>query len=374
MDRASCKEQKLIPFINLKQQYESIKSEIDSAIQRVIDNSSFSLGQEVELFEKEFADFCGVTYGIGVSSGTDALHLALLACGVGKGDEIITVPNTFIATTEAVSMCGAVPVFVDIDEATYNIDVSQIEAAISEKTKAIIPVHLYGRVAEMESIRSVAEAYNLKIIEDACQAHGALYKGKKAGSFGHAAAFSFYPSKNLGAFGDGGIVVTDSKEIADRIRLLRHHGHRTKSIHEVEGFCSRLHGLQAAILRVKLQHLDEWNRSRRRNAELYEEFLAPAQVMTPNGRDTNNHVYHLYVIRANNRNALKNVLAEKGIDSGIHYAVPLHLQPAYNRLGYRLGDFPVTEKVTGEILSLPMHPELGAGDIERIAAEVRVFT
>ena len=362
-----------IPFINLKQQHKSIKEEIDAAIQRVIDNSSFSLGEEVELFEKEFADFCGVKYSVGVSSGTDALHLALLACGVGEGDEVITAPNTFIATTEAISMCKAVPVFVDIDEKTYNIDASKTEQAITERTKAIIPVHLYGQPAEMDDILKIAGDNNLKIIEDACQAHGAGYNGKKVGAFGDAACFSFYPSKNLGAFGDGGAVVTDNEEIAEKIKLLRHHGHRNKSIHEVEGFCNRLHGLQAAILRTKLRHLSKWNEMRRRNGLLYNQLLENNMVVTPNSANGNDHVYHLYVIRVKDRDALGERLKERNIDSGIHYAVPLHLQPAYKRLDYRLGDFPTAETVTKEIISLPMYPELASDDIERVSKEVMEF-
>jgi len=363
-----------IPFINLKQQYESIKDEIDQAIERVIDNSSFSLGEEVKLFEKEFADFCGAKHSVGVSSGTDALHLALLACGVGEGDEIITVPNTFIATTEAISMCGARPVFVDIDEITYNIDVQKIEAVITGRTRAIIPVHLYGQPAEMDTILEIAKAHKLKVVEDACQAHGALYGDKRVGSLGDAGCFSFYPSKNLGAFGDGGIVVTNNEQIAEKVRLLRHHGHRNKSIHEVEGFCSRLHGLQAAILRAKLGCLDDWNTMRRDNAKVYNQLLDGNSIVIPGSVDGNDHVYHLYVIRVKNRDALREKLAERSIDSGVHYPVPLHLQPAYKRLGYKSGDFPVSEKVTQEIVSLPMYPGLAQDEIERVAGEVISFS
>lgn len=362
-----------IPLIDLRRQYESIKNEIDEAIQRVIDNSSFSLGKEVELFEKEFASFCGVKYGVGVSSGTDALHLALLACGVERGDEVITVPNTFIATAEAISMCGARPVFVEINERTYNIDADQISQAITERTKAIIPVHLYGRPADMDRILEVATAHSLKVIEDACQAHGASYKGRKVGSFGDAGCFSFYPSKNLGAFGDGGIVVTSKVEIAERVRLLRHHGHRNKAIHEVQGFCSRLDGLQAAVLSVKLNYLEKWNEMRSQNARVYEEMLDSAEVIKPSFDDDRTHVYHLYVIRARNRDGLVHNLGKRNIGSGIHYAVPIHLQPAYRRLGYQLGDFPITEKVAKEIVSLPMYPELARQDIECICDEVVGF-
>ncbi len=363
-----------VRFIDLRQQYGSIKEQIDGAIRRVIDSSSFSLGQEVELFEQEFAHFCGAEFAVGVSSGTDALHLALLACGVGDGDEVITVPNTFIATTEAVSMCGARPVFVDIDEDTYNIDVHHIEQAITDKTKAIVPVHLYGQPADMKTILDIARTHGLKVVEDACQAHGAMHKGKRVGSWGDAGCFSFYPSKNLGAFGDGGAVVTDNQEIAEVVKLLRHHGHRNKTVHEREGFCDRLHGLQAAILREKLQHLDQWNTMRKQNARLYGRFLSSDLIEAPISANGNDHVYHLYVIRVKDRDALRARLDEREIDSGIHYAVPLHLQPAYNRLGYRSGDFPVTERVTEEIVSLPMYPELADDQIKRVCREVIDFT
>jgi dTDP-4-amino-4,6-dideoxygalactose transaminase len=367
------RQQKHIPFIDLKRQHESIREEIDAAIQRVINNSSFSLGEEVELFETEFADFCEAKYGVGVSSGTDALHLALLACGVGEGDEVITVPNTFIATTEAISMCGARPVFVDIDEETYNIDVNQIESAITGETKAIVPVHLYGQPAEIDTILEIARNHRLKVIEDACQAHGAIYKGKKVGVWGDAGCFSFYPSKNLGACGDGGIVITNNRQTAEQVKRLRHHGHRNKSIHEVEGFCNRLHGLQAAILRVKLRYLDDWNQMRKRNAEMYGQLLEGNGQAIPKSCNGNDHVYHLYVIRLRNRDVLRERLAEMNIDSGIHYPVPLHVQPAYKRLGYRSGDFPVTEKVTQEIVSLPMYPELTRDEIECTAGGIIDF-
>lgn len=374
MVKAITKTDKFIPFVDLKQQYESIKEEVNQAIQRVIENASFTLGEEVELFEEEFANFCGVKYAAGVSSGTDALHLALLACEVGEEDEVITVPNTFIATTEAISVCGAKPVFVDIDEKTYNIDVTQIEQKITEKTKAIVPVHLYGQPAEMEIILNIAKKYRLKVVEDACQAHGATYRGKKVGSLGDAACFSFYPSKNLGAFGDGGMVVTDDQEIAKKIRLLRNHGQQDKYTHAIEGFCKRLHGLQAAVLRVKLRYLPRWNASRQQNAQAYNKALEKTAAITPLVTDNVEHVYHLYVVRAKERNELRQRLAEKGISSGIHYPVPLHLQPAYARLGYGPGSFPVTERVTSEIVSLPMFPELGRQNIEEIAHEVRRHT
>lgn len=369
--KAKQKTRRSIPFMDLRKQYESIKDEIQGAIQRVINSSGFTLSEEVELFEKEFASYCDTQFGIGVSSGTDALHLALLACGIGSNDEVITVPNTFIATTEAISMCGAKPVFVDINEKTYNIDVSQIEAKITEKTKAIIPVHLYGQPTEMNAINRIARKYELVVIEDACQAHGAMYKWQKAGSFGDAACFSFYPSKNLGAFGDGGIVVTNDELIAKRIQLLRNHGQIKKNAHLVEGFCDRLDGLQAAILRVKLKYLDYWNERRIINARVYEETLKGAEVITPTVNLDVKHVYHLYVVRTKERNKLQEKLLSSGISTGIHYPIPLHLQPAYSKLGYGTGDFPVAERVAKEIVSLPMFPELGKDEIEEIGSEIR---
>lgn len=363
-----------IPFVDLKKQYQSIKGEIQGAIQRVVNTSGFTLSEDVELFEKEFALYCGGQFGIGVSSGTDALHLALLACGIGPDDEVITVPNTFIATTEAISMCGAKPVFVDIDEKTYNIDVTQIEAKITDKTKAIIPVHLYGQPAEMDTINRIAKKYELVVIEDACQAHGAMYKWGRVGSFGDAACFSFYPSKNLGTFGDGGIVVTDDELIAKRIRLLRNHGQIKKNTHLVEGFCNRLDGLQAAILRVKLKYLDFWNERRIINARVYQQTLKGTGVVTPTVNPDVKHVYHLYVIRAKERDKLQKKLSSSGISTGIHYPIPLHLQPAYSKLGYQTGDFPVAERVAKEIVSLPMFPELKRDEIEEIGSEIRKHT
>lgn len=367
-----------IPFVDLRKQYESIEDEVQRAMQQVINTCGFTLGERVELFEEEFANFCGVKHGVGVSSGTDALHLALLACGVGKGDEVITAPNTFIATTEAISMCGAKPVFVDIDERTYNIDPQKIEEYLETRNsksetrpKAIIPIHLYGQPAEMETILNIAKKYHLKVIEDACQAHGAIYQSKKVGSFGDAACFSFYPSKNLGAFGDGGMIVTNSQEIAEKIKLLRNHGQEDKYTHVIEGFCKRLHGIQAAVLRVKLRHLSQWNASRRQNAKAYNKALGKTAVITPLASDNVEHVYHLYVVRVEERDRLRQRLAKKGIGSGVHYPVPLHFQPAYTHLGYGSGSFPVTEKVTSEILSLPMFPELSHEDIKEVADEVR---
>jgi len=365
----------MIPFVDLKAQYDSIKDEIDNVIQNVLDNTNFIMGEELKKFEVEFARFCDVKYAIGVANGSDALILALKACGIGGGDEVITVPHTFIATTEAVSNVGGKIVFVDIDPKTYTIDVSKIEDKITEKTKAIIPIHLYGQPADMDSIMELAKKYNLKVIEDAAQAHGAEYKGKKVGSIGDAGCFSFYPGKNLGAYGDAGMVVTDNEEVANRIKMLRNHGRLTaKYEHEIEGYSSRLDNLQAAILRVKLRYLNEWNESRRENAKKYNELLSNiAGIITPYEADYAKHVYHLYVIRTVNRDKLREELKSEGVATGIHYPIPLHLQPAYNYLGYKRGDFPVAEKASQEILSLPMFAELTDEQIEEIVKFIKYF-
>ena len=363
----------MIPFVDLKAQYDSIKDEIDNAIQNVINNTSFIMGEELKKFELEFARFCDVKYAIGVANGSDALILALKACGIGKGDEVITVPHTFISTAEAISNVGGKVVFVDIDPKTYTIDVSKMEEKINEKTKAIIPVHLYGQPADMDPIMRLAKEYNLKVIEDAAQAHGAEYKGEKVGSIGDVACFSFYPGKNLGAYGDAGIVVTDNEEIAEKVKLLRNHGRITKKYeHEIEGYSSRLDNLQAAILRVKLRHLNKWNESRRENAKKYNELLSNINgIIIPYEADYAKHVYHLYVIRADKgRDKLREELKLKGIAIGIHYPIPLHLQPAYNYLRYKRGDFPVTEKDSQEILSLPMFAELTDEQIFKITETI----
>jgi len=351
----------MIPFVDLKAQYDSIKDEINEAIQDVLNNTSFIMGEELIRFEEEFASFCCRKYAIGVANGSDALILALKACGIGEGDEVITVPNTFIATTEAITRVGGKVVFVDIDPKTYTIDVSKTEEKITEKTKAIIPVHLYGQSADMEPIMELAKKYNLKIIEDAAQAHGAEYKGKKVGSIGDTGCFSFYPGKNLGAYGDAGMITTNNEEIAEKVKLLRNHGRTTKKYeHEIEGYSSRLDNLQAAILRVKLKYLNQWNSMRRKNARKYNELLNNINgIITPYEADYAKHVYHLYVIRTEKgRDKLREELKSKGIAAGIHYPIPLHLQPAYNYLGYKRGDFPITEKASQEILSLPIFAEL----------------
>ncbi len=367
----------MIPFVDLKAQYDSIKNEIDGAIQNVLDNTSFIMGEELEKFEEEFALFCNTKFAIGVANGSDALILALRACEIGKVDEVITVPHTFIATTEAITHVGGKIVFVDIDPKTYTIDVSKIEEKINDKTKAIIPVHLYGQSADMDPILDLAKKYDLKIIEDAAQAHGAEYKGKKVGSMGDVACFSFYPGKNLGAYGDAGMEVTNSEEITNKIKLYRNHGRINKKYeHDIEGYSSRLDNLQAAILRVKLRYLNKWNENRRRNAKKYNELLNNIDgITTPYEADYAKHVYHLYVIRVEkeSRDKLREELRSKGIATGIHYPIPLHLQPAYNYLGHKKGDFPITEKVSQEILSLPIFAELSDEQIEEICYCIKNF-
>jgi dTDP-4-amino-4,6-dideoxygalactose transaminase len=353
-----------IPLVDLVRQYHSIKEEIDEAILRVLESGSFILGENVKLFEKEFASYCGVKYGIGVASGSDALMLSLRALGISRGDEVITVANTFVSTVDAILHCQAKPILVDIDPETYTIDTSKIEERITSKTKAIIPVHLYGHPADMDPIIEIAEKHGLYIVEDACQAHGAEYKGKRVGSFGDVACFSFYPSKNLGAFGDGGIVVTNSEEIATKIEMLRNYGQKEKYRHVLVGYNSRLDELQAAILRVKLKYLDRWNEMRRKNARHYDELLENvSEVKTPIEKKWAKHVYYIYVIRCENRDELRAWLNSKGVSTGIHYPTPIHLQEAYRDLNYSEGSFKIAEKYADEILSLPMFPELTRDEI-----------
>jgi len=360
-----------ISLVNLKAQYCLIKKEIDEAIGRVLNNCNFIMGEEVEKFEEEFANFCNAKYAIGVSSGTDALFLALKAINIQKGDEVITVPNTFIATTEAITMVGGKIKFVDINRDTYNIDVTKIEAAITKRTKAIIPVHLFGQPADMDPILEIAKKYNLKVIEDAAQAHGAEYKGKKVGSLGDLACFSFYPGKNLGAYGDAGAVVTNDPEIAQKIAMLRNHGRIKKYEHDFEGYNSRLDAIQAAVLRVKLKYINSWNKARRKHADLYKELLQNDNVILPIEDKNSKHVYHIFAIRVKNRDRLLNKLKNAGIGVGIHYPIPLHLQPAYRYLGYKAGDFPETERCSSELLSLPMFPELSEKEIKLIVNMIK---
>jgi dTDP-4-amino-4,6-dideoxygalactose transaminase len=358
-----------IPLVDLKAQYATIQPAIDQAIARILDTTAFVMGADVRAFEDEFAAFCETSHAIGVSSGTDALHLALRACGVGAGDEVITVSHTFIATAEAISMCGARPVFVDIHPDTYNIAVDQIEPAITPRTKAIIVVHLYGQPADMDPLLALAQQHNLYLIEDAAQAHGARYRGKRVGGLGHIGCFSFYPGKNLGGYGDGGAVTTNDSDLAERVRLLRNHGRHTKYEHLIEGFCDRLDTLQAAVLRVKLAHLEEWNQQRRAVAALYQRFLADCDgIRLPVVPDWAEPVWHLYVVQVQDRAALQAALKEAGIATGIHYPIPLHLQPAYQFLGYKRGDLPHTEAAVDQIVSLPMYPELSEQHVQRVAS------
>lgn len=363
----------MIPFVNLKKQYYSIKDEIDQAIKEVLEGGWFILGENVEEFEKEFANYCGAKFGIGVGSGTEALHLALLACGIGQGDEVITVPNTVVPTICAISFANAKPVFVDIDPQTYTIDISKIEQRITIKTKAILPVHLYGHPADMDPILEIAKRYNLKVIEDASHAHGAEYKNKKVGSIGDAGCFSFYPTKNLGSYGDGGIVIINDEKIAKKVRLLRNYGQIKRDKYLIKGYDSRLDEIQATILRVKLKKLDEWNESRRENAKVYDRLLNKNKLGLPVEKNYAKHVYYLYVITYKFRDKLQEFLKSKGIETLIHYPAPVHLQKAYKDLGYKRGNFPVTERFAEEIVSLPIYSELEKNQIETIAEAINSF-
>jgi dTDP-4-amino-4,6-dideoxygalactose transaminase len=361
-----------VPFLDLKTQYDSIREEIHAALNEVLESTAFAGGPFVARFEKEFADFCGCRHAIGVGSGTDALWLSLLALGVGAGDEVITVPNTFIATAEAISFCGARPVFVDIEEETYNMNPALLESAISPKTKAIIPVHLFGQTADMDPILEIARRHGLYVIEDACQAHGAEYKGKKAGSIGDVGCFSFYPGKNLGAYGEAGAVLTNRDDLAEKIKMLRDHGQPKKYYHDLIGWNGRMDGIQGAMLSVKLKHLLEWNEARRKNAQLYTDFLADVEgVAVPRAADYGKHVYHIYAVRVQERDSLIRKLAEKDIHCGIHYPVPLHMQKAYEFLGLERGSFPIAEKCGEELVSLPMYPELSLEQVRFVASEIK---
>jgi dTDP-4-amino-4,6-dideoxygalactose transaminase len=358
----------MIPLVDLRAQYHTIKTEICEAIDRVLETSQFVLGSEVAAFEGEFADFCGARHGIGVNSGTSALHLALLAAGIGPGDEVITVPFTFVATVAAIVYTGARPVFVDIDPRSYTIDVTQIERAITKRTKAILPVHLYGHPADLDPIIEIARRHHLVLIEDAAQAHGAEYKGRRVGSIGDLACFSFYPGKNLGAYGEGGMVITNQSGYDRTIRMLRDWGQEHKYHHVLKGFNYRMEGLQGAILRVKLRYLEAWTEARRTHAALYDELLAGSNVQPPQAMAYARHVYHIYAIRSTERAALQQGLTGQDIQSGIHYPFPVHLLPAYADLGYHSGNFPQAEAMAAEELSLPMYPELSKEAVHRVAA------
>lgn len=368
----------MVPFVDLTRQFKEIEDEIISAARRVFEKGRFILGEEVSAFEEEFSHYCGVRYGVGVNSGTDALYLSLKAAGIGENDEVITVANSFVASALAISLAGAKPRFVDIDPETFNMDPNKLEHFLNKqknkKIKALLPVHLYGQPAEMDSLMDIAHRYHLVIIEDACQAHGAEFRGGKVGSFGTMGCFSFYPTKNLGGYGDGGMVVTDDKKLYEKLRLLRCYGEKKKYHHSFLGGNSRLDELQAAILRVKLKHLDRLNAQRREKALLYKKKLEGTGVGCPVEREGSNPVYHLFVIRTKKREALQKFLKGKGVETLIHYPIPIHLQKAYKGLGYRRGDLPVTEKFAREILSLPLYPELSEKEIEEVTDAIQSFT
>ncbi len=363
-----------VPFVDLRRLHRDMGDSLESSFRAVVDEGGFTLSKQLERFESSFADYIGVSHAIGVGSGTDALHFALRACGVGPGDEVITAVNTFAATAEAILMAGAQPVFVDVDERTLLMDLDAFEAAITSRTRAVIPVHLYGQPVDMVRVAAIANRAGIKVIEDACQAHGAYCGTQRAGGLGDAGCFSFYPSKNLGALGDGGIVTTDDPQIAARIRSLRSHGEDASRLHVEPGYCSRLHGLQAALLSEKLPHLDRWNEMRMGSASLYDGLLASADAVLPGRSEGVNHVFHLYVIRVRDRDGFRTSLAERGIQTGIHYAVPLHMEPAFSNLGYALGEFPVAESAASSMVSLPMFPFLEDEEVARVADAVSEVT
>lgn len=357
-----------IPLVDLKAQYGAIREEVAAAIQGVLDDARFILGPEVRSFEEEFAAYVSAAYAVGVSSGTDALHLALRACGIGPGDEVITSPHTFVATAEAVVMAGAVPVFADVNERTYNLDPACVEARITSRTRAVIPVHLYGQPADMDAIAAVARRHGLVVIEDAAQAHGARYRARSVGTLADAACFSFYPGKNLGAYGDAGAVTTNDGAIAERVRMLRDHGRTSKYEHVTYGYGNRLDALQAAILRVKLRRLPEWTTRRRQLAELYGRLLKAGGIEPPFVPEWADPVWHLFVVRVQRRAEVQRAMAAAGISTGVHYPTPLHLQAACVKLGYRRGSLPVAERVADEVLSLPIYPELAESAVPRIVS------
>lgn len=361
----------MIELVDLKRQYALIRTELHEAMERVMSSAGFILGEEVEKFEEEFACFCGVKHAVGVATGTDALLLSLKALGIGEGDEVITVPFTFVATALAIHHAGARPVFVDVDAETRNMDVAQIESAITPRTRAIMPVHLYGVPADMEPILKIAEKYGLAVIEDACQAHGALYRGKRCGGIGTLGCFSFYPSKNLGAYGDGGIVLTDDDELAGKIKMLRVYGAERRDYCIYRGYNSRLDALQASILRVKLRYLEEWNRKRREAVQRYNCLLRELPLKTPSEPNDTYCVYHLYVVETERREELREKLKQRDIATAVHYPCPIHSQKSFRDLGYHEGDFPVSERLSRTVLSLPMFPELTESEIEHICSIIR---
>jgi dTDP-4-amino-4,6-dideoxygalactose transaminase len=360
-----------VPFLDLKAQYQTIKDEVRPAIDRVLENCAFVLGDEVAAFEREFAAYCGVAHAVAVNSGTSALHLALLAAKIRPGDEVVSVPFTFVATTAAICYAGARPVLVDIDPSSFTMDVQRLEDAITPRTKAILPVHLYGQAADMDPILDVARRHKLVVIEDAAQAHGATYKSRPVGSLGDMACFSFYPGKNLGAYGEGGIVTTNNADYARTITMLRDWGQDRKYHHLLPGYNYRLEGIQGAVLRVKLRHLETWTESRRARAARYDSLLVSDGIRTPRAAPDRRHVYHVYAIRVAERDQFQRALHQKGIQTGIHYPIPVHLQPAYADLGYKEGEFPHAEQAANEVLSLPMYPELTAEQQGQVAQALR---
>jgi dTDP-4-amino-4,6-dideoxygalactose transaminase len=361
-----------VPYLDLKAHHASLRSELDDAIGEVIDQSAFAGGPFVARFEADFAVYCDCPHAIGLGSGTEALWLSLMGLGVGPGDDVITVPNTFMATAEAITYCGARPVFADVDERTYTMDPVALEKALTAKTKAIIPVHLFGQPADMDPILAVAQKHGLAVIEDACQAHGAEYKGQKIGALSDAACFSFYPGKNLGAFGEGGAVVTRNTELDAKIRILRDHGQVRKYYHSMIGWNCRMDGIQAAVLRVKLRHLERFTELRRAHAARYDQgFDGLDELVTPAQSALVRHVYHIYAIRVRDRDQVMRLLAEEGVGTGVHYPVPVHLQEAYRSLGYRRGAFPIAERCAMEFVSLPMFPELTDAQVDMVIEAVK---
>jgi dTDP-4-amino-4,6-dideoxygalactose transaminase len=361
----------VIPFVDLKSQYLSIKDEVDAAVLKVLDSTQFILGDEVASLEKEFADYAQSNFGIALNTGTSALHLALLAAGIGAGDEVITVPFTFVATVAAICYSGAKPVFVDVDPVTYTIDVTQIEKAITANTKAILPVHLYGQAADMDPILEIARRHGLTVIEDAAQAHGAEYKGQRVGSIGDIGCFSFYPGKNLGAYGEGGMAVTSNPEYNHTMRMLRDWGQERRYQHVLKGYNYRMDGIQGAILRVKMGYIEKWTEARITHAGLYNQLLLNCGLVLPTALPQNRHVYHIYAVQTPEREVLQQRLQEKGIQTGIHYPIPVHLQLAHADLGHKIGDFPCSEAAANRVLSLPMYPELSPEQINIVGAAVR---
>ena len=361
----------MIPFLDLKAQYKSIKSEIDPAVINVLESTQFVLGEHVAAFERDFASYCGAKHAIAVNSGTSALHLALLAAGVGPGDEVITIPFTFVATVSAICYTGATPVFVDIEPRSFTMDPALVEKAITPRTKAILPVHLYGQMADMKAILEVANRHGIPVIEDACQAHGAEFNGQRAGSMGVSGCFSFYPGKNLGAYGEGGAIVTSDDAHAKKMRMLRDWGQEKRYHHVLKGFNYRMEGIQGAILGVKLRHLESWTESRRARAREYDALLAGSErVKAPEQVAGRRHVYHIYAVRTPDRDTLQQALQAEGVQTGLHYPIPVHLQEAHADLGYKVGDFPQSEAAAAEVLSLPMFPEMTPAQVKEVVAAI----